>query len=90
MLESLEELRSFVRVAEEGSLSAAARSLGVSVNAVSRRLVQLEERLGVRLAERSTRRIALSDEGRRFLERCRTIRVRAVAEILERTVAADA
>lgn len=73
MLESLDELRTFQRVVDEGSLSAAARSLGVSVNAVSRRLAQLEGRLGVRLAERSTRRFALTDEGRRLLDRCRVI-----------------
>lgn len=73
MLDSLDELRTFLRMVEEGSLSAAARSQGLSVNAVSRRLAQLEERLGVRLAERSTRRVVLSDEGRRFAERCRSI-----------------
>ena len=48
MLESIDELRTFTRVIEEGSLSAAARSLALSVNAVSRRMAQLEERLGVR------------------------------------------
>ncbi|MCA9621372.1 MAG: LysR family transcriptional regulator [Myxococcales bacterium] len=73
MLESIDELRTFQRVAEEGSLSGAARSLGVSVNAISRRLIQLEERLGVRLAERTTRSLRLTDEGHRFLTRCRRI-----------------
>ena len=73
MLESIEELRTFRRVINEGSLSAAARSLGLSANAVSRRLAQLESRLGLRLAERTTRRFTLTDEGRRFAVRCERI-----------------
>ena len=54
MLESIEEIRTFCRIVDEGSLSAAARSMSLSVNAVSRRLAQLESRMGVRLAERTT------------------------------------
>jgi len=73
VIDSLDELRSFLRIVDEGSLSAAARSLQLSVNAVSHRLAQLEARLGVQLAERSTRRVALTDEGQRFAERCRVI-----------------
>jgi DNA-binding transcriptional LysR family regulator len=73
MLDSLAELRTFQTVAEEGSLSAAARSLGLTVNAVSRRLAQLEERLGVPLAERTTRRLRLTDDGQRFMAHCRRI-----------------
>jgi DNA-binding transcriptional LysR family regulator len=73
MLESLTELKTFLRIVDEGSLSAAARSLGLSVNAVSRRLAQLEDRIGVRLANRTTRRLAVTDEGRRLAERCRRI-----------------
>ena len=79
MLESIEELRTFCRIVDEGSLSAAARSLTISVNAVSRRLAQLEERLGVRLAERTTRSMRLTDEGQRFFDRCQRI----LAEIEE-------
>lgn len=73
MLESLSELKTFVRIVDEGSLSAAARSLGLSVNAISRRLAQLEARVGVRLVNRTTRRLAMTDDGRRFAERCRRI-----------------
>jgi len=73
MLESVDELRTFRRIVDEGSLSAAARSLGISLNAVSRRLAQLEGRLGVSLATRTTRRFALTDEGQRFAARCRDI-----------------
>jgi DNA-binding transcriptional LysR family regulator len=73
MLESFAELTTFLRIVDEGSLSAAARSLGISVNAVSRRLAQLEERAGARLANRTTRRLIVTDEGRRLAERCRRI-----------------
>lgn len=73
MFESLSELKTFLLIADEGSLSAAARSLSLSVNAVSRRLAQLEERIGVRLANRTTRRFSLTDDGRRLAERCRRI-----------------
>lgn len=73
MLNNLDELRTFCRIADEGSLSAAARSLRLSVNAISRRLCQLEERLGVRLAQRTTRRLTLTEEGTAFAHACRRI-----------------
>lgn len=73
MLESLAELKTFLRIVDEGSLSAAARSLGLSLNAVSRRLALLEQRAGARLAHRTTRRLTVTDEGRRLAERCRRI-----------------
>lgn len=73
MLESIEELRTFCRIVDEGSLSAAARSMSLSVNAVSRRLAQLESRMGVRLAERTTRTLVPTEEGRAFFERCQDI-----------------
>lgn len=70
MIERLDELRLFAHVAETGSLSAAARVLGLPVNTASRKLASLESRLGVRLAERTTRSLGLTDEGERFLPRC--------------------
>ncbi len=73
MLDNLDELRTFLSVAQRGSISGAARHLGLSVNATSRRLAQLEERLGVRLAERSTRSLSLTEEGLLFLPRCENI-----------------
>ena len=63
----LSVLTSFVRAAEHGSFSAAARSLGVSAAAVSKNVAHLEGRLGVRLFHRSTRRLALTEGGERFL-----------------------
>lgn len=53
----------FVAIVEAGSLSAAARNLGMSTASISKRLVRLEERLGVRLLHRTTRRMALTPEG---------------------------
>jgi DNA-binding transcriptional LysR family regulator len=60
----------FARVAQEGSFSAAARALDMSVSAVSERVSGLEDRLGVRLLHRSTRHLKLTVEGRELYERC--------------------
>ena len=60
-------LTSFVRAAEHGSFSAAARSLGLTAAAVSKNVARLETLVGVRLFHRSTRRLALSEAGERFL-----------------------
>ena len=60
-------LTSFVRAAEHGSFSAAARSLGLSAAAVSKNVARLEALVGVRLFHRSTRRLALTGSGERFL-----------------------
>jgi DNA-binding transcriptional LysR family regulator len=64
-------LTSFVRAAEHGSFSAAARSLGVSAAAVSKNVAHLEAHVGVRLFHRSTRRLALTGGGERFLAQVR-------------------
>jgi DNA-binding transcriptional LysR family regulator len=67
---SLEHMRSFVRVAERGSLSAVARELNVGQSTVSRHLQELEEAVGVPLLSRTTRRVTLTDEGSRYYENC--------------------
>ncbi|RYF29364.1 MAG: LysR family transcriptional regulator, partial [Comamonadaceae bacterium] len=59
----IEELRTFVEVADAGGISPAARRLGVSKSIVSRRLVRLEEALGVQLLARTTRGAALTEAG---------------------------
>jgi DNA-binding transcriptional LysR family regulator len=69
MLDNLGEIRIFVQVADSGGFSAAGRVLHLSTNLVSRRIAQLEDRLGVRLLHRTTRRTSLTEEGRQFLER---------------------
>jgi DNA-binding transcriptional LysR family regulator len=63
----------FLRVVDAGSLSRAARSLGVSPSAVSATLARLEERLDTRLLNRTTRRLEITEEGREFYERCKKI-----------------
>jgi len=68
-MSSLDEFDLFARIVRAGSLSAAGRDLGMSPAMVSKRLVRLEERLGVRLLYRSTRRLGLTDVGRGFYER---------------------
>jgi DNA-binding transcriptional LysR family regulator len=66
-METLGNLLSFVRSAEAGSFSAAARRLGLTPAAVSRNIAQLEANLGVRLFQRSTRKLTLTEAGERFL-----------------------
>jgi DNA-binding transcriptional LysR family regulator len=86
MGDSLYEMSVFEKVVAAGSLSAAARDLGVSTAVVSRRLAALEARLGVRLVNRTTRRLALTDEGASYHEAC----ARILAEIEDADSAAAA
>ena len=67
-MDDLLSRRVFCKVAARGSFSAAARELGMTQSAASRGVRELEERLGLRLLERSTRRVALTPEGRRYKE----------------------
>lgn len=66
-METLANLESFVRSAETGSFSSAARRLALTPAAISRNVAQLERNLGVRLFQRSTRGLTLSEAGERFL-----------------------
>ena len=66
-------MQTFVAIVDQGSLSAAARALDSSLPAVVRTLAALETSLGVRLLNRTTRHIALTEEGRGYLEACRQI-----------------
>ncbi|WP_208543232.1 LysR family transcriptional regulator [Marilutibacter alkalisoli] len=63
-------MRTFVRVAERGSLSAAARELGIGQSTVTRQLRELEAALGVPLLSRTTRRTTVTDEGRHYYANC--------------------
>jgi DNA-binding transcriptional LysR family regulator len=72
-MDKFSEIQTFVNVVETGSLSAAADRMAVAKSAVSRRLAELESRLGVQLLQRTTRRIKLTDSGRRFHESSRRI-----------------
>jgi DNA-binding transcriptional LysR family regulator len=69
-LDDLVSMATFAEVVRVKNFSAAARQLGVSKSAVSRRVAALEARLGVRLLQRTTRRIALTEAGQQLFERC--------------------
>jgi DNA-binding transcriptional LysR family regulator len=70
---SADDLLAFVAVVADGSFTKAARSLGVTKQAVSSRIARLERRLGVRLLERTTRRLRATDAGAAFYERSKGI-----------------
>jgi DNA-binding transcriptional LysR family regulator len=70
-MDRFKQIETFVRVADAGSLAAAALEEGVSPVILGRRIDALEKRLGVKLMYRSTRRLVVSEEGAAFLERCR-------------------
>ena len=72
-MDKLKQLETFVSVATRGSLTAAARAEGVAPAIIGRRLDALEERLGVKLLVRTTRRISLTHEGSAFLEDCQRL-----------------
>lgn len=67
------EIELFVQTAEQGSLSRAAEAVGLSNAAASRHLASLEARLGVRLVQRNTRRLSLTEAGESYYHRCKTI-----------------
>lgn len=69
----LNEMAVFERVVREGSYTAAAREIGLSKSSVSEQVSRLEDSLGVRLLERSTRSMRLTDVGRVFYDYCRRI-----------------
>ena len=72
-MDIFQAMRVFVRVVETGSFTAAAQALGYSTAQTSRLLSELESSLQARLLQRSTRRLALTEVGARYLERCRMI-----------------
>lgn len=72
-MDHFKQISTFVDVVARGSLSAAARAEGIAPAMMGRRLDALEERLGVKLLQRTTRKIALTDEGAAFLEDCQRI-----------------
>jgi DNA-binding transcriptional LysR family regulator len=85
-MDKLRAMETFVRIVERGSLTAAADVLDTSLPSVVRALAALEAKLDVRLLNRTTRRIALTDEGREYYERCR----RVLAEVDEAEAALSA
>jgi DNA-binding transcriptional LysR family regulator len=74
-MDRFDAMEAFVAVAENNGFAPAARKLGLSTSAITRHVAALEERLGVRLLNRTTRAVSLTDSGLRFLERSRRILV---------------
>lgn len=72
-MDKLSAMQAFIMIVDRGSLTAAADALEVSQPSIVRTLAALERSLGVRLLNRTTRRMALTDEGREYVERCRSI-----------------
>jgi DNA-binding transcriptional LysR family regulator len=72
-VDKFKQLETFVAVAAKGSLTAAAQAQGVAAAIIGRRLDALEERLGVKLMVRTTRKISLTHEGSAFLEDCQRL-----------------
>ncbi len=75
----LNDMRSFAAVVEQGSFNAAAQALGMPNSSLSRRIAQLEDRLGVRLLQRSTRSFAVTELGQSFYQHCRGMMIEAQA-----------
>ena len=72
-MDKLRAMTAFVTIVDRGSLTAAADALGSSLPSVVRTLAALERDLGVRLLNRTTRRLHLTDEGAQYLEQCRAV-----------------
>src|ERR1700683_5343630 len=67
----LNDVRTFVAVAQAGTLTAAAKELGIPASTVSRALTRLEKHLDVLLVQRSSRGLVLTDSGKEYLQSCR-------------------
>jgi DNA-binding transcriptional LysR family regulator len=78
-MDKLQAMKSFVRVVEAGSFSAVAQESGATQSAISKQIAALERELGAKLLTRTTRSLALTEEGARYFEQAR----RLVAEITE-------
>lgn len=85
-MDQFKDIEAFVAVAQLGSFVRAADKLGLSKAMVSRHVSELEARLGVRLMQRSTRRLSLSDAGAEYLQRC----VQILAELADANAAISA
>lgn len=70
LVNKLQAIRAFTHVAERRGFTAAAKKLGMSASAVTKSIARLEDELGTQLFNRTTRRIALTDSGQDFYERC--------------------
>ncbi|MGX5221339.1 LysR substrate-binding domain-containing protein [Pseudomonas segetis] len=85
-MEDLNSLYYFTQVVEQGGFAAAGRALEMPKSKLSRRIAQLEDRLGVRLLHRTSRHLSLTEIGQEYYQRCLAMRVEAegAAEVIER------
>src|SRR5688500_16089723 len=83
-MQDLNDLYYFVAVVDHGGFAAAGRALGIPKSKLSRRLLLLEEELGVRLLNRSSRRFSVTEIGREFYDRCTAmlVEVEAAEQVL--------
>ena len=86
-MDKFADLEAYTAVVESGTFSAAGERLGVAKSVVSRRVSQLESRLGSRLLHRTTRRLALTDAGRNFYQRA--VQILADLDDAEQSIAAE-
>src|SRR5258705_2537243 len=82
-MQDLNDLFYFVQVVAQGGYAAAGRVLGMPKSKLSRRILELEERIGVRLLQRSTRKLAVTEIGQEYYRHC-------VAMLVEASAAQDA
>jgi len=84
-LQDMNDMLYFAEVAEKGGFAAAGRQLGIPKSKLSRRVAELESRLGVRLLQRTTRKLSLTEVGEVYLRHCLTMRdaAQAAAEAVE-------
>ncbi|MEG1735126.1 MAG: LysR family transcriptional regulator, partial [Comamonas sp.] len=75
----LNDMLYFVEVVERGGFAAAGRALGIPKSRLSRRVAELEEHLGVRLLQRTTRKLSLTQVGETYLRHCQAMRDAALA-----------
>lgn len=88
-MQNLNDLYYFVKAVEHGGFAPAGRALGIPKSKLSRRIALLEERLKVRLIQRSTRKFVLTDPGQRYYEHCKAMLVEAEAaqEVIDELLA---
>lgn len=86
-MHDLNDLFYYAQVVEHGGFAAAGRLLGIPRSKLSRRILLLEQRLGVRLIQRSTRKFSVTEIGQEYYHQCRAvlIEVQAAGEVIERT-----
>src|SRR5688500_16957264 len=86
-MQDLNAMYLFAKVVEYGSYTAAARALGLQTSKLSRRISDLERQLGVRLLQRTTRRVTVTEVGQTYYRHCAALEAEAIAaqEAIDRT-----